>query len=92
MKKPRKRSTSLSTRFATKERKRDRDDDALLQLACEPVPLDSGFQTLGRGAHMYVKMNNECGSVRIFRFRNAELCQRAYQLAVHAADDEKMAS
>ena len=82
-KKPRR---SLSERYARKARRkkaqRQAEVDELLRLACEDVPLNSGYEELGSGKFMYVKQSTKCGSVRVFRFRDQATCTQAMQLGM----------
>lgn len=81
--KPRRRS--LSDRYARKARKKQAlraEVDELLRLACEDVPLNSGYEEYGSGKYVYSKMSRKCGSVRVFRFRDHATCMQAMQLGM----------
>lgn len=81
-KKPRR---SLSDRYARKAKKkaqRQAEVDELLRLACELVPLNSGYEEYGTGKHIYMKTRNECGSTRVFRFCDHATCMQAMQLGM----------
>ena len=55
----------------------------LFKKAAEDVPLRSGIETFGKGAHRYTKMAMD-GSTRIFRFRSLHQARQAMAIGIQA--------
>lgn len=63
-------SLRLVGRIAREQEAKRLHDAPLIALATEPVPLGSGVSEIGRGTHLYIKLNPRDGSARCFRFRD----------------------
>ncbi len=66
--------------------RRAKEQEWLMALAAEPVPVGSGVCEFGRGQYAYVKTNHIDGSTRIFWFRSAAVATRATQVGVQAEE------
>ena len=76
---------SLSDRYTRKARQKAQRKaavDDLLRLACEDVPLESGYEEYGSGKYIYTKISRKCGSTRVFRFRDYATMMQAMQLGM----------
>ncbi len=74
-------SHRLVGRIAREQEAKRQHDAALIALAAEPVPLGSGVTEVGRGSHLFIKLNPRDASVRFFRFRDVRAARDAIRVA-----------